>query len=406
MEIEEAFDLECEMYEEVPSRSVLAESPEEITEKMGKSLEKRKKLSTTRASADLGKHSESLSESQGPITSKTITISSGTVLIQSAQKVIEKMGGGLEKKMKYLTNSVSIPLGRHSGPVFPKRRSSESQATTKGKTNSRLQGSKINDPVEQAVVKTKDSVTKGTVCPASKVGVPVEKCTVSVPPSNTFESQPNAKWKNRKKCSEKTAEDPSSLLICCYVMFRNYTIYPKDLSRKMCSLANGLIEQTTEGDHAINGIEKVAERIKQTEELRVDQKSHNKDTIWIENFFLKEEDFDDYAVKSFGRRRNFRKGIRINSVYTGMDESKVNQQGPTFEKIAKEIQQQQKPASDETLLDSERSRKLYYPIRLLFLVESSGGVYYRCKICGEKGIPKALQIYHTGGHLQLAYSEL
>ncbi|VUZ53582.1 unnamed protein product [Hymenolepis diminuta] len=86
--------------------------------------------------------------------------------------------------------------------------------------------------------------------------------------------------------------------------------------------------------------------------------------------------------------------MHIHSVCTGADES---DQRPIFEKIAKEIQQHQNPASDETLLDSEHLRKPYYSIRLLF--ENNGGVYYRCKICGEKGIPKALQMHHTGGHL-------
>ncbi|VUZ53577.1 unnamed protein product [Hymenolepis diminuta] len=202
----------------VPSRSVTPESSENMTKLMEKSPEKVKKLSTTRIDADLGERSESLPQSQAPITSKTVIISSGTVLVQSPQKVIEKLGEDLEKKMEYLTNSVSIPLGRHSGPVFPKTRSPESQATTSGNMNSRLQGSKITDPEEQVVVETKGSVIEKTDRPASKIGVPVEKYTLSVPPSNIFESQLSTKSKNRKKCSEKTGEDPSPLLVCCYVV--------------------------------------------------------------------------------------------------------------------------------------------------------------------------------------------
>ncbi|VDL60042.1 unnamed protein product [Hymenolepis diminuta] len=202
----------------VPSRSVTPEPSENMTKKIEKSPEKVKILSTTRVDADLGERSESLPQSQAPITSKTVIISSGTVLVQSPQKVIEKLGEDLEKKMEYLTNSVSIPLGRHSGPVFPKTRSPESQATTSGNTNSRLQGSKITDPEEQVVVETKGSVTEKTDRPASKIGVPVEKYTLSVPPSNIFESQLSTKSKNRKKCSEKTGEDPSPLLVCCYVV--------------------------------------------------------------------------------------------------------------------------------------------------------------------------------------------
>ncbi|VUZ53581.1 unnamed protein product, partial [Hymenolepis diminuta] len=51
-------------------------------------------------------------------------------------------------------------------------------------------------------------------------------------------------------------------------MIQNYAIYTKDLAKTMRSLASGLIEKTAESAHAVNEIEKVAERIKQTEELR------------------------------------------------------------------------------------------------------------------------------------------
>lgn len=47
-------------------------------------------------------------------------------------------------------------------------------------------------------METNDSVTERTDRPTGKVGVPVEKCTLSVLPSNTFESQPSTKSKNRK----------------------------------------------------------------------------------------------------------------------------------------------------------------------------------------------------------------
>lgn len=70
----------------MPSRSVIAESSEKISEKMEKDLESRKKLSTTQVDADLVKRSESLSESQAPISSKTIIVSFLSAFLDDSQK--------------------------------------------------------------------------------------------------------------------------------------------------------------------------------------------------------------------------------------------------------------------------------------------------------------------------------